>query len=241
MRIVDGLARRIGWVVVEVKGLHGLGAHHLEPFKGAAAFKGVVNVTQEAGFGVSALDGNAEGRANTPDDRVAAPHLDLGDHPHRFSQFNKGSVSFGCGLQFDGVISWSPCRRCCHALAANLSQHVHLTLGLLQSGLALGYVVDDPWGKTNGTFDGHPMVFNALSQVFQGPASFNKGVETIKPRFHRVVARFASDFDFLLDPQFLSTDGTGVQAVAKDATLRALGLLQTGLRGGDRCGPHGHA
>ena len=108
-----------------------------------------------------------------------------------------------------------PGRRGGDADAADRQHHLHVALGLVQALLPLEVVVHDPAGEADGAFDLEAEVGDLLAEVLEVAALLDEVLQLADPRLDGVVAGLGGQLGLLVDRDFLSADGAGVERVAE--------------------------
>jgi len=178
----------------------------------------VIDIAKETGLGVTRADRHVERLLNGPDRGVAAPHLDLGHDPHRFTQLEEITVARCRIVERNHFTIRNTGRRRGDAGAAETGDHVHVALCLLETGGTFSRVIDDPFGKANRALDGEAVVIDALFQIVERTAGRDILVQLAEPGLDAFIAGLARDLDLLGGTQLLPADRGHVQTEAE--TLR---------------------
>src|SRR6185437_15340848 len=170
---------------------------------------------QDARLLVATLDGN-EHRLTQPGQCLRdAPNLDLRNDADLCADVQERPIALGDSQQRNiGSLCRAGGRRG-DACAANLFHPIHAAPRVLQSLLALGVVVHDPFREIDGALDAEAAIRDAFAEILQTAAALDVLIEFADPGFDRLIAGSTGDFDFLDDRQLLSHEGGRVQAVAK--------------------------
>ena len=163
--VADGVAWWIGGIVVHVDDLQGRGTEQLETGEFGPALVNMIDIGQQAGTRMSAFDHGEDRLAQAVQVLGKAPYLQFRHHPHLIPQLEQDTVAPGHLHQVEQRATSRPSRGCCEALAAQLGHEVHVSLGLLESLGPLGWIIDDPLGKSNGALNGQSCVPDPLCQI----------------------------------------------------------------------------
>jgi hypothetical protein len=138
-----------------------------QAFETGPASEDVVDVQQQAGVGMVALDGDHRRLADRAQRLRRSPDLQLGHHAHFAAQFEHRAIALGDLAQVHAGNLVDARGGRCDPFAADLGDQIHVTTKLVHRLLAACVVVDGPGGKSDGAFDGQPRIGDLFAQVCQ--------------------------------------------------------------------------
>src|ERR1019366_4747550 len=127
-------------VIVHVKGVHGCAVQHAQAPELGRSLVEVIDVGQDAGLRVAALNGDERRFAEPIQTAREAPQLDLRRDADLIADFEQGPITLGGAEGMDRLLRGPGWRRG-DARAADLPYHVHVTPGTFQALPALAFVI----------------------------------------------------------------------------------------------------
>src|SRR5262249_32493562 len=143
VRVGDLVARRILGIVIHVEDVVAGARNQTQTIEVTAALVDVIQVGEDAGPGMAALDGNEIGLGEPARALGQAPDLQHGDAADLLAGIEQGAIALGGAVEVEVRLVGSAGRRGRHATTAQLANHIHGSLGFFHALGPAAVVIDD--------------------------------------------------------------------------------------------------